>query len=363
MRSFGHFNARLSGLYVVIAVVLAVLTVGSRPAGAAGGGLAYDQILKSIMSFQPSGSGQSSGPPEPGTYLNGSFGADFQAAVDVGPTQNAGGGFFNVIKHAQQNLEQIQKTLKNGIPSKHYYLNGWEREEDPINQTATIYRGDQRQIIHLDLAKKTYYIESMGDNISEEKPPTTPSGQPQAQPPPQPGTAKMAITTTSAGLGPKTIDGQPTSGYKMTFNMAVTEATGSCKNGSFGTSVTEYISRFPEPTLALPSGKVIPRRSTPDVQRMSVTPGCKPTITANTKKGATPPAGMLALWSYMNVNGSMGAPPQSQNSQQPQGGGFGFLTERGNVHALGASDASLFQAPADFKQVSPPNSNQSSPNP
>lgn len=305
---------------------------------------------------------QNSGPPEAGSYANGSFAGDFQAAVNAAQPAKKHGGMFSAITNAMQSAEQAMNEIKTGLPSTHYYLNGWERTDDPAAQTATIYRGDQSQRIHLDLAKKTYWIETADEKMAEGGPPPMPSGHPGQQPSPQPGTAKMTITATSAALGPKTLDGQPTTGYKMAFKLAVTNATGSCSNGSFGTSMTEYLSHFPEPTVSTPSGKPVTHRSMPDPQMMAVKPGCKPTITANTKMGAPPPSGRLSLWTYMAMSGMMGAPQQQQANNAPSGA-FGFLVERGNVRALGPTDASLFQPPAGFTQVSPPSENQSSPNP
>jgi len=337
---------------ITLAAALASISAGSFvPAKAASSGLAYDELMKSVMST-------SGAKPEPGMYANGSFAADFQAAVNTGGPPKVGSGFFNMIAHAQQYAQQAQNMIKNGNPSTHYFLNGWERTDDPLNQTATIYRGDLKQIIHLDLAKKTYTITQMGEVSGEAPaPPAQPQVQNAPQPSPQPGTAKMAITATTSGLGPKTIENQQTQGFTQTFKLAVTEATGSCKDGTFQTSMTEFVSQIPEPTLAMPSGKVIPRKSNYDPQHMSVTPGCKPTITANVKKGPTPPSGMLAMWQYMELGGGMGAPPAAQNPQSQQAqqaqpkGSLGFVIERGNVRTLGPNDKGLFEVPAGFTKV------------
>jgi len=338
---------------VCIAIVSA-LTLSRSPvqAVAASNGLAYDELNKVVMA------GQGSGPPEAGTYANGSFGADFQAAVNTGGPPKASHGLFSAISNAVAAGQQAMNMVKNGTPSTHYFLNGWERNDDPIAKTATIYRGDLKQIIHLDLGKKTYYIETMGEKMGAETPPPMPSGSQGPQAPPEPGTAKMTISASTAALGPKTLDSQPTQGYKMSFKMAVTEATGSCKNGSFQTSMTEFISQFPEPMVGTPSGKVIPRKSALDPQKMVVKPGCKPTITANAKVGATPPSGMLALWMFMDMSGAMNSaqPNNTQSATPPPGGSFGFIVERGNVRTLGASDKSLFEVPAGFTQTSGPSS-------
>ena len=333
---------------VALSIAVAAVAAGSHApaAQAASGGVAYDEIAKTIMS------GSGGGQPQPGNYVNGSFAADFQAAVNVGGPPKMGHGILNVIMHAQETANKMMAMLKNGIPSTHYFLNGWERNDDPVNQTAIIYRGDLGEKIQLDLAKKTYSITKIGELPEQTPPPVPPpSGQSGPQPSPEPGTAKMTVSASTAALGPKTIDDQPTNGYRMSFKLAVTQATGSCSNGSFATSFTEYISRYSEPAMALPNGKTqIRKNPMTDPQAMSVKPGCKPTITANTKTGPTPPAGKLALWTFMNMSGTMGA-PQAQQGQGGANNTFGFLVERGNVRTLGSSDASLFEPPADFKKV------------
>ena len=353
MRLFGRVKTRLplycTGLAVVTA--LAGIVLGLKPASAAGGGLAYDEISRMVITSQ------GSGPPEAGSYANGSFGADFQAAVNAAAPPKEHHGMFGSIQNAMAMSEQAMNLIKVGTPSTHYYLNGWERTDDPGHQTATIYRGDLHQTIHLDLANKTYYIETPDEKVFESGP-RPPMAKPNGTPPPaQPGTAKMTISATSAGLGPKTLDGQSTNGYKQTLKMTVTNATGSCSNGSFGMAMTEFISRYPEPTVSTSSGKAIPQKSSYDPEQMGVKPGCKPTVTARTKVGPLPPSGMFALWTFMDMSGSMNSTPQ-QSANVPAGSGFGFLVERGNVRTLGASDASLFQVPAGFTKVTEPSSNQ-----
>ncbi len=352
MRLFARAEIRcFARVSVAVGIVTMLTIVALRGPAAAAGGLAYDELNRMVMGSQ------GSGPPEAGSYANGSFAADFQAAVNSGAPAKAHHGMFSAITNAMAQGEAAMNMLKNGTPSTHYFLNGWERTDDPVSQTATIRRADLGQIIHLNLANKTYYIESMNAQSPPEETPPPMSSRPMGpQPSPQPGTAKMTISASTAGLGPKTLDGQSTNGYKMSFKMSVTQATGSCSNGSFSTSMTEFISQYPEPTVATAGGKTVTKKPTYDPQRMSVKPGCKPTITANTKIGPTPPSGMLPLWMYMDMGASMNAQQAQAQAGQGAGGSFGFMVERGNVRTLGASDSSLFQVPAGFTQTSAPGS-------
>jgi hypothetical protein len=228
-----------------------------------------------------------------------------------------------------------------------------KREDDPAHQTVTITRPDRHQVIHLDLEHKTYYIidtsaQPMAAPPSYQRP-TGPQGP---QPSPVPGTAKVAVTVRTDSLGQKTIDNQQTSGYKLTFKLASTEATGSCVNGTFETDVTEYVSNYAEPSISQPSGRPMPSRpAMTNPETMAMRPGCRSTFTAHMHAGSGAPSGRLVLWELLALKGG------AQTQQGSVGGGFGTLIERGNVRTLGPADKSLFETPPGFTQEQP------SPNP
>ncbi len=341
-----------------IAMVLAVVVVGmgsSQPARADSSGLAYDEIVRVVMagmSGMPgqSGGNESSSLPEPGVYANGSFTADFQAAVNAGTPPKKHNGMFAAISSAMDAAKSAMATLKTGTPTTYYYLNGWERTDDPIHQTATIDRADLHEIIHLNLANKTYSITDMNAQtpmMQETPPPYQPQNPGQPPPTQAPGTAKMSITATTSALGSKTLDGQPTSGYKTDLKVATTQATGSCSNGTLEMAMTEYVSRYDEPKVATMSGPPAPKQSgMSHPEMMAMKPGCKPTMTTHTQLGAKAPAGKLALWTLVTMSGAAG-----QTGQAGQGGQFSTLLERGDLRQLGPTDKSLFEIPAGFTKV------------
>ena len=315
---------------LLAALTLCALVVASAPSStiAATGGVQYDQLTRFGLPGYP-------------TPLPDNFAANFKSAIDAAVAFNnrpSGHGFFSILMNAGQLAKASTGMMKAGVPMTYYYLNDWEREDDPGKQVATIYRPDRKQIIHLDLAKKTYTIEDMGDHTPAPQAPQPPSQPGQPEPSPQPGTAKQDITISASMIGPKTIDGVATTGYSSDFKIATTEATGSCQNGTVETTVDDYISAI-----------VPPNAKTNDWLKrgMSVSPsmfaahgGCTPTVTMHKAVGATAPEGHLSLWEIMTIKGGQ------QSGQAPQS--FSSYLERGNVKILGPGDAGLFDVPAGF---------------
>ncbi|GEM_PF-3866198 len=316
---------------VCAAIVLAVATGPVVPAHAADSALSYNEITKVITK----------GSPAPGSYSNGSFDADWAAA-----TQKKAGGLFGMIKNAMS-------MMSNGIPSSLYYLNNMERNDDVKDATGTITIPAKREIIHLDYGQKTYWIATPNPaQETMETPPPQPQPQPQqSMAPPQPGTAKVAVTVTTTSLGSMNLGGVDTNGYQMTFKVVSTEATGSCKNGTFGTAMTEFVSSYPQPELRNPNPtmKPPPKMENPLLQPGLATvgsPGCKPKVSATVKNGPTAPSGRLVIWEMLTFNLAGGATGQ-------QAGGISTVIERGDVKQLGSGDSGLFDIPAGFKQVAP----------
>lgn len=319
----------IRALLFAVALCVALAVGADRSAQAGQSNLAYDELTKFLRADQP-------------TPVPGSFTTEFQAAVAAEEHHGLFGGIKNMVDAAKNAMNMFTT----GIPSRHAYLNGWERTDDLGAQTATIMKPDRHQMITLNLAKKTYRIvDTSVQAPTETPPPYQPPSNPQApQPSPQPGTGKLDISVSSSSLGQKTVENVSTTGYSQDFKVTETLSTGSCHDGSFETSMIEYISDYPEPQLA-PSGAKPPKMTggmPPPAAMMGVRPGCKPTTTTHHSGGATPPSGRLAMWTFLTLKGNV------QSNQGQAGGGFSTLIERGNVRTLGAGDASLFEVPPDF---------------
>ena len=251
----------------------------------------------------------------------GSFPADYQALMAAGN----GGGEPGLPEAARKMMQR----MKVGALSRYAYYKGWIRTDDPLAQTAVIEKCQERQYINLDLAKKTYSITttqppcpsampSMGGDMG---------GSPQAQP----GSVDMTMTGTSKSLGPLTIDGIATVGSDNTMSMAMTNATGSCQNGSFNMAMTKYVSLIHVPRAYCP----LPRTMSAGgmAQRNA---GCDPRMHFSGTGNVMNDADRLVMYSLMNVNG-----------RGP--GGAAIVVERGNVKWFGGPDAdALFAIPADF---------------
>lgn len=243
------------------------------------------------------------------------------------------------------------RGLTQGRVERHSFYAGWERVDDIAAQTATIRKCDLHQVISLDLAKKTYTVEDPTARSAGTAPAASaarPHGRESTPPPEAPGTAVADFSNVVAEVGPRKLDGIDTTGYDDTSKFAITQATGSCRNGSFAFHSKTYYSRLATPRLVCPMTAMPPQRYPQQPQNFVASGGCRPTFTAH-KSGPVPPAQNLSMYSTIAMSGSSGeAAPAAAASSAP---GFVFLTERGNVHSLSAANANLFEIPPDFTRL------------
>lgn len=342
LRGFSARAWRLTGalaLGIFMLGIAALSGAGLPAARAAGSGLQYDEVTKFVMNGDN---------PQPGT-----FAADFQTAVSSAQQRAADNaqqhhGFFSMMKNVANAAKNAVASLKAGTPSTEYFLGPWHRTDDPGAQTATIYKSDQHQIIYLNLAKKTYRIVDMGAAPAPEAPPP-PSTNPNEPPPTPmpPGSGKLDVSVSNTLLGPKTIDGVATTGYSFSFKSSMTKSTGSCRDGSFQTSMTEYLSNFAEPGAGTAAHASHFSEVFSHPETNGLPGGCKPSISRHVSGGASPPSGKLSLWMLI----ALGASAQTQGGAM--GGAAQILMERGNVHTLGSGDKQLFEIPAGFTKEQP----------
>jgi hypothetical protein len=234
---------------------------------------------------------------------------------------------------------------------RYAYYNGWERVDNVLLQTATIRKCDIGQVYRLDLAKKTY---SVYDPNSEPTP--APAPRPRTVRPmaesgttAPPGTARADITESTKALGPLRIDGRSTDGYESTASFAMTQATGSCRNGGASIATEEYLSALDRPAV---TSCPVRRAPVPESAGEAVTPpqtagGCQPTLAFH-HSGPPVPPGKLSLYTLVTMSGGAPSAPAPSASGAS---GVGFLTERGNLKSLGTSDAALFSVPGDYTKT------------
>jgi hypothetical protein len=144
------------------------------------------------------------------------------------------------------------------------------------------------------------------------------------------------------------MESQKATGYDTATTFAMTQATGSCRNGSATIDTLQYISTIPRPTVNMCPVRRAPLPTTAGeaIDPAAPSGGCRPTFTAS-RTGPTPPSNRLALYSLVTFSSGAAATP----APAAQGSGIGFLTERGNLKTLGAGDAGLFSPPQGFTKV------------
>jgi len=368
----------IRSLFRFLAAVSLVLVLPAVPHAASGPGLQYDEIVRMVVGATP---------PPPGNFQADLAALASPAAVAATQAPKRRHGFGNLgalaggllsgnvggavtgaatdavvgnAMDAQMDRMLAATTgafagalrgLTQGRVERHSFYSGWERVDDVAAQTATIRKCDLHQVINLDLAKKTYSIVDPTARSSDAGPAPAPRSHERREgtpAPERPGTAVAQFSNVVTETGPRKLDGIDTTGYDDTTKFAVTQATGSCRNGSFSFHSKTYYSGLATPRLVCPLAAMPPQRYPQRPENFVASGGCRPTFTAH-KSGPVPPAQNLAMYSTIAMNGSSGeAAPAPSGSPAP---GFVFLTERGNVHTLSAANASLFEIPSDFTRV------------
>lgn len=318
------------------ALALSIVTATAAPPKYVG--LQYDEIARMVLAPAT--------PPPPGTFADAyqKILADAPAVTTSTPAPRRGGlfgGLLSGISGAQENAEQaasqMQLAINDGTLTRLAYYNGWVRTDNVVAKTAVIDKCAQHQAIQLDLARKTYKII---DTTGSAAPCVT---QPAMAPPQRvneaPGTVDMTITSKAVNLGPKTLQGIPTRGSTDTTQMSMTNATGSCSNGSFGAENERYVSNITVPRRMCPLPKG--RAPTSPVD-MVVQGGCKPTMHGSAASGMywMRSSDKLEMYSRMTMLSGESA------------GRFQSVTQRGNVVWLTKPQAdALFSIPPGFTQA------------
>ncbi|MBV8491408.1 MAG: hypothetical protein JO199_12855, partial [Candidatus Eremiobacteraeota bacterium] len=290
--------------------------VAATPTPAA---LQYDEINRVIV--------PPATPPPPGSFAD-----DFAAVIagaSSGGNQNAPhrggvGGMLGAIMGGNAPGGPgggMMSIMGPGHLQRYTYYKGWIRTDDPVAQTATIEKCAEHQYITLNLAAKTYTITNTQPPCPS---PMGPMGRPMHGESEHmaPGTVDMTIKSTNQDLGALTIDSIATTGSQGSMEMAMTNATGSCRNADMQMNVMQYTSQIvpPHPYCPLPKSMGNPG------EMMSGGGGCKPTMhadvtSANAFEGAL---GRLVIYRRMSMSGG-----GEENGHRMAG--MNMVMERGNV--------------------------------
>jgi len=316
---------------------LAVSIVAATAAPPKYVGLQYDEIARMVLAPATA--------PPPGTFADAyqKILADAPAAAASTPAPRRGGlfgglisGITNAAGQAEEAANQMQVALNDGTLTRLAYYNGWVRTDNVTAKTAVIDKCAQHQAIELDLARKTYKIIDTGAGPAPCVTVQPPMGQQRVNE--APGTVDLTVTSKTVNLGPKALQGVPTRGSTDTTQMAMTNATGSCSNGSFGAETERYVSNIAVPRRMCPfpkgSGSVTP-------VDMVVQGGCKPTIHGSATGMYWMRAGdKLEMYNRVTMLSGQSA------------GQFQSVMQRGNVLWLTKPQAdALFSVPPGFTQT------------
>jgi hypothetical protein len=301
-------------------------------------GLQYDEIARMVLAPATA--------PPPGTFADAyqKILADAPATVASTPAPRRGGLFggllssvTNASSQAEEAGNQMQLSLTDGTLTRLAYYNGWVRTDNVVAKTAVIDKCAQHQAIQLDLARKTYKIINTNGSAAPCVTAQQPMGQPQRVNE-APGTMDLTVTSNAVNLGAKTLQGIPTHGSTDTTQMSMTNATGSCSNGSFGAENERYVSNITVPRRMCPLPK---GRGTATPVDMVVQGGCKPTMHGNA-------TGMY----WMHTGDKLEMYNRMTMLSGDAAGKFQSVTQRGNVLWLTKPQAdALFSVPPGFTQA------------
>jgi hypothetical protein len=320
--------------FVALLALCSGIAVTTAPSDAASG-LAWDQVMK----FSMDGS-----VPEP------NFAQDWQTASQPAPQQQRG-GMFGAMAGQINGAMAMAQSLRTGMAERHFAAGNLERTDNIAAQTATIVDCGARTITYLDLAKKTYRVVSMDQPQTAPRPGS--GGPRESNSPMQDDGTRFKVAYTSQALGPKSIDGVNTDGYKAAMTITITKSDGSSQ--TMTTDMTQYLSSYGEPAASCPAGRramaglsggggagMAAMMSSMNTTRMMNdamrTPSGDQRFTFSST-GPPLPAGRLDMFSVYQT--------QAQNSQ---GRSFAMILERGNVHPVSDTDRAVFGIPPDFTQ-------------
>lgn len=309
----------------MIRKLIAFATLATLPlaAPASPNGLAWDSVTKIVMNAAPA------------SLQPGSFDADFAAAASVQQPEQNGGGIFNQMKQAMAMGQSMQQMMQYGFAARHYVAGSKERTDDLALQTATIVDCAARTITTLDLRRKTYRVVSMDQSSATSS--GGGGGGPQAGA--TQDNTRIAISVANTALGGREVAGQSTNGFRS--DMTITETTSSGQTQTQNGNLIAYYSSYSNPTPSCYDGSPVTGAHGPammtryaSVMRALALGGSDSRFSVK-QSGPRLPVGQLSMYDAVTFG--------------MQGQGATFVTERGNVRPINATDAA-FAIPSDFTQ-------------
>ena len=258
------------------------------------------------------------------------------AAAAAQPSEpSSGSGLPNQVRQAIGMGQVMQQMMSTGVAERHFVAGSKERTDHLATQTATIVDCSAATVTSLDLRAKTYKVVSMDESSA---PSSGGGGGPASG---NSENSKVSISVTNTALGPRTVGGQPTNGYRSAVTFTVTDSTGKSRTGTG--DLLAYYSTNVNPIVDCPgaSGASGGRGSTAMLGGYSQLMHALATSGADsrfslTQSGPPLPVSMLAMYDAFTFAG-------------PQAHGATFLTERGHLHSISEDDP-ILSVPSGFKQ-------------
>ncbi|MHB8433241.1 MAG: hypothetical protein ACYC8W_06275 [Candidatus Tyrphobacter sp.] len=274
-------------------------------------------------------------PVPPGTFQDDR--AAIMAAVENTPAPHR--GLFSGVMNGYQSAMNTMQSMRSGFLTRYTYYRNWVRTDDVAHQTATITKCDLHEYVTLDLAHRTYTIAS-----------TVPSPQPAPMPQSYgrpaivneaPGSEDLTVRASAQNLGPRTLDNVATHGSSASLSIVMSNATGSCTNGSSSMEIVEYVSGVGIPRAYCPLPRV--SGAMQPAQQTIVHGGCRPRIHGNASGMSLLSGTSSRVTMYRRI---------VYGGEQTQGQRFGMVTEAGNVRWLYKPEAeALFSIPPGFTRT------------
>jgi hypothetical protein len=309
----------------IFALFVCVLMLAGRPLRAAPtNGLAWDSVTKLAINADPA------------SLAPGLFDTDFAAAAAVQPSEPSGtSGLPNQVRQAIGMGQIVQQMMSAGVAEHHYVAGAKERTDHLATQTATIVDCSAGTVTSLDLRAKTYKVVSMDESSA---PSSGGGGSPASG---NSDNSKVSISVTNTALGPRTVSGQATNGYRSAVTFTITDSTGKSRTGTG--NLLAYYSTNVNPVVDCPGASVATGGRGPaamlggysQLMRALATSGADSRFSL-TQSGPPLPVSMLAMFDAFTFAG-------------PQAQGATFLTERGHLRAISEDDP-ILSVPTGFKQ-------------
>ena len=254
-------------------------------------------------------------------------------------------------QHTLQKQQALMQRLRGfGTPMLvHYaFYNGLTRID--MGNIFVIIRPDQQRTIILNSNSKKYRVQN-GIIPPYDLYAAIQSNNPSTGGASGTGIGKSSISIAAADSA--TLDGTQVKGYTSDVTVTLSQSEGACRDGLFRAKEFVYYSSMTEP---------LRRIKDVTLDTLALADGCNAYVDRQTS--GTEPSGQMYLYKLITVTRDVrvaqatnGAPGVAASAPSLPTAGVGWpanyylLSQRGNIHALSAADAGLFEIPDGYQKI------------